>query len=499
MTRTCVVIAAPTVGTAIREGRKALRAGSDLVELRLDHLRDPSPGGVERLGEAFGKAGIATLRSRPQGGRWRRRRTDLLLAAARAGFGYLDIEVVTDRGDLEALRREARRSKTRVIASHHFLEGRPASRVGSMLDRCCRTGDIGKVAVTPRGIAAAVDLLDVAREFRRRKRRFILIGMGDRAAITRVLAAEMGCEIQYVRPDAGGGTAPGQLSLMEWRRLSGGRRRIITGLLGRPIGHSISTPMQNAAFRAAGLRGVYLPFEAAGRSDLRALLESPRVRGLNVTMPFKEEVIDLLDRCDPDARESGAVNTIRIEAGEAVGFNTDLYGFRRLLESVPVRRAERALVVGAGGAARAAIRVLSAGIADEVRVVNRSPGRARRLARWARGTVRLTDPARLRDEGPFDLVVHCTPVGTAGGKARGFLPAGLFRKGVTLIDLVTNPAVTTTMRTARRRGARAVGGLEMLVHQGARSFEIWTGRRAPVRAMRNAARRALDDGAKGKR
>ena len=494
MTRSCLVITAPTVRDLISSGRSALRKGCDLVELRLDHLSMPTAEGVRQLGSVFGRKGIATLRSVGQGGKWRGPRRDLLHAAAAAGFGFLDVEATGDRARIPALRGIAGSARTKVIASHHFRRGRPPGAVRAMLDRCCSMGEVGKVAVVPGSVSAAMDLVEMGRELRRRGRRFILIGMGDRGRITRALAADMGCEVQYLRPEAGGEAAPGQLSLSEWKRLAGRRRRIVTGLVGKPLGRSVSMPMQNAGFRAAGVRGIYLPFEAASERDLRRLLEEPGLRGLNVTMPYKEEIVRLLDRCDPEATRLGAVNTILLDGGAAIGFNTDTYGFRRLLELKRVRKARRALVVGAGGAARAVIHVLLDGAADEVCVTNRSLSRAQGLLRWAGGGVSLIPTLKLRRAGPFDLVVNCTPLGAAGGAGPGRLLPELMGKEVTLIDLVYNPARTPTMAEAERRGARAIGGLEMLVQQGARSFEIWTGERPPLRAMRQAAGRAVRPG-----
>lgn len=491
MVQTCTAIAAPTVQDAIAEGRRAITRGSDLVEFRLDQVGDLSAPGIRRLAQRFGRRAIATVRSEGQGGRRRRGRTRWLELAATAGFGFLDVEVATDRPVLKTLLPSARANRTEVIASHHFLEDRPPGKIREMLERCCRLGDIGKVAVSSGSIRSALGLLDLARRFRRR--RFILIGMGVHGAITRVLAAEMGIEIQYVRPDAAEGTAPGQLSLSDWQRRSSRPGSAVTGLVGRPIGHSLSMAMQNAAQVTCGLGGIYLPFELGGPAELAALLETPGLGGLNVTMPFKEKALDLLDRCDPESRRLGAVNTILIGDGEAVGFNTDLYGFRRLLDSVRVKRAERALVLGAGGAARAVVDVLSRGIAKEIRVLNRSATRARRLVRWSGGKVAAISSRELRSPGAFDLVVNCTPVGTSGLRRRSIVPDRVFRKGVTLVDLVYNPLSTPLMKAARRRGARVTGGLEMLVQQGGRSFQIWTGRKPPLAAMRRAARKELEN------
>ena len=492
MVQTCLVIESRDVADAIRRARAALRGAADLVEIRLDRVRGLTGEKVARMGKALGRRAVATLRSRRQGGGWSGRRAALLEAAAGAGFGLVDLEVTTDAPHLASVREAARRSGAEVIASHHYLRPAPGRTVAAMLERCCRAGDIGKVAATAGSLAAAARLVGLGVGLPP-GRRFVLVGMGDRGALTRALAVEMGCALQYVRPDEGAAAAPGQLSLGEWSGMRGARRGRgqVLGLVGRPVGHSVSRPMQNAALRAAGVPGIYVPLEARGVADLASLLATPGLRGCNVTMPHKERILPLLDALHPRARRLGAVNTVRLRGGEARGYNTDGHGFLRMLEATRLRRARRAVVVGAGGAARSVVDVLLDGVADELVIASRKVARARSLARWADRPCEATGIDGLVDAGPFDLVVHCTPVGTAGGPRGEVIPAALLREGVTVLDLVYNPLETPLIARARRRGARALGGLEMLVHQGARSFEIWTGRPAPVAAMRRAARDAV--------
>ncbi|MCZ6602708.1 MAG: type I 3-dehydroquinate dehydratase, partial [Planctomycetota bacterium] len=227
-TRSCVVIAASRVREVVARGRSALRRGADLVEVRLDYLRGLTPPGLDQLAAALGRQGVATFRSSSQGGKRGSRRKEWLRRAADSGFGFIDCEWATDRGDLSSLRSAARAGRTRLIVSHHFSQPSSIASIRSMLARCCEAGDIGKVAVSTPDLTGALKLLSLARAFAGQRKKFVLIGVGEHGVITRALAEEIGCEIQYLRPERSEGVAPGQLTLSEWSRIRGRGGKILT-------------------------------------------------------------------------------------------------------------------------------------------------------------------------------------------------------------------------------------------------------------------------------
>jgi shikimate dehydrogenase len=275
----------------------------------------------------------------------------------------------------------------------------------------------------------------------------------------------------------------------------------LAGVIGSPVRHSLSPALLNAAFGAAGADWVYVAFEVPeGRGGAAVeAMRSLRLGGLSVTMPHKAAVHDAVDERTPVAAELGAVNCMYWRGDTLVGDNTDGAGFvdsLRLDEGIDVV-GRHCVVVGAGGAGRAVARALGQAGAADVAVVNRSPDPAARAATLAGPAGRV---GTATDVGAADLVVNATPLGmgeratSAGSPAVAPVlpvdPAGL-HEGQVVVDLVYHPEVTPLLATARERGAVAVNGIGMLVHQAAHAFRHWTGAEAPIDAMAAAARREL--------
>lgn len=279
----------------------------------------------------------------------------------------------------------------------------------------------------------------------------------------------------------------------------------IVGLMGWPVEHSVSPAMHNAAFRAMGLDWCYvpLPVEPSRVREALAGVRALGLRGVNVTVPHKEAVASLVDELTPAARAIGAVNTVTARGGDLVGHNTDVGGFLRALrEAGFTPEGCSALVLGAGGAARAVVYGL-ASVEARVTILNRTERRAHLLAAEFAG---VGEDARLKG-GPLDgetlgrvagrsqLVINATSLGMWPRVDASPWPRELpFPRGAFLFDLVYNPRETLFMRQARCSGASAVDGLRMLVHQGAEAFQLWTGVEPPVEAMYAACTAALGGG-----
>ena len=273
------------------------------------------------------------------------------------------------------------------------------------------------------------------------------------------------------------------------------------GIIGYPLGHSISPAFQQAALDELEIDARYVawptpPEELAARVDS---LRASDVLGANVTVPHKQAVMPMLDQVLPVAESIGAVNTIINRDGVLIGANTDASGFTRSLEQEAKFSAarKRALIVGAGGAARAVAFGLAWEGVSELVIVNRTAERAAELA----GDVSEATATETRGGGfedvsnaaSFDLIVNCTSMGMAGGPEPEGVPPieGLLKRGVLVCDLVYNPQVTPLLRLARERGAWVLGGIGMLVYQGAAAFEFWTEREPPEDIMYSAALKAL--------
>jgi shikimate dehydrogenase/3-dehydroquinate dehydratase type I len=493
MAKVAAVIQASDSGAMERRAREALSRGADLVELRLDALRDLSPGALKRLANSVGPRAIATLRSRAEGGTSDlppERRRAALEDLVRLRFRYVDLERTADEPLLRAIRGDRSRRDKSILVSQHFARPADPAEVSDALDACAALGDVAKVAAPVEDLGTAVALADLARKRGASGRPSVVIGMGTAGMLTRALADAAGQEIQYAAVDRP--SAPGQFGLATALRLRG-QGPIVLGLVGHPLAHSISPAIHEAAFAAAGVPAVYLPFDVE-RGDLGLLLDTPdrlRLRGFNVTIPHKEAVAPMLDELDGDAEALGAVNTVVVQDGWTKGHNTDVYGFRMALRSLGLRVGGRpALVVGAGGAARAVVHVLLREGA-RVSVANRTPARAEALADAFDDPVEVLEIAGLASRGPWGLLVNATSAGTKGVSDALPVPEPAVARAEFVMDLVYNPPETPLLRAATRAGVRGASGLGMLLHQAAQAFELWLGRDPPFKAMEAAAREAL--------
>lgn len=264
------------------------------------------------------------------------------------------------------------------------------------------------------------------------------------------------------------------------------------GILGWPLEHTLSPVIHNVAFRRTTLDWTYLswPVEPESLGDAVRGLRALGAAGANVTMPHKEAVLEHLDELSGDAREVGAVNTIQRLGRRLIGHNTDVDGFAEFLSGDAGFDAsgKRALVLGAGGAARAVVKALDSLGAKEVTIAGRNIGKTETVARIAQGArVAAWDDATGLVE-DCDLVVNATPLGMDGEHS---LPEARFGEGQCVVDLIYSPPSTPLVESARAAGAQAWGGLGMLVRQAAASFTIWTGQAAPLEAMSAAAIHAI--------
>lgn len=275
--------------------------------------------------------------------------------------------------------------------------------------------------------------------------------------------------------------------------------RRIAGVLGWPLKTTLSPVIQEAAFEHLRIPCVYLPLrvEPEALGDAVKGLSALGALGANVTMPHKGSVIGFLDEVTGDAEVTGAVNTIEFIGGRAVGHNTDVEGFRRLLEvdAGLDLKGRSAAVLGAGGAARAVVHVLSALGAVDIKVVSRDPSKAGRITLVAEGVVVEPWDRAAAAVSEAQVLVNCTPLGANDDDP---VPGAAFGPGQVVVDLVYSPPRTPLLARARDAGAEAIGGIGMLVHQAALSFQIWTGREAPLEVMSAAALRALGSGRSGR-
>jgi 3-dehydroquinate dehydratase/shikimate dehydrogenase len=471
MTATSIV---ETVTAGSLAELRAARDGvtdADLVELRLDGVAD-----IDVAGALDGRTRPVVVTCRPawEGGRFDGSEDDrlrLLAEAMRLGAEYVDVEWRADRRGLP------RGGRTRIVLSHHDFDGLPADladRIGAMR---AEQPAIVKISVTATRLADCLTLRDAAVG----GEAHVLIAMGPAGLLTRVWPAWCGSCWTYA-----GSAAPGQLSAAVLARRFRVRQTTAAtaayGIAGRPLGHSASPAMHNAAFADAGLDAVYVPLETADAHEFLTVAEAIGLQGGSVTVPLKGAIAAVVGAADTRAARVGAVNTLRhgLHGWEADNFDVD--GFLAPLD----RRGWaigglRVVVLGAGGAARAVVTALTSRGA-RVTVSARRPAAAAALARAFGVETAPWPPAP-----GWDLLVNATTVGMWPHVEEAPIDRALV-SGPRVYDLVYNPPETALLGWAREAGADTIGGLEMLVAQACRQFEWWTGREAPAAVMARAAR-----------
>ena len=261
----------------------------------------------------------------------------------------------------------------------------------------------------------------------------------------------------------------------------------IYGVLGNPIGHSLSPVMHNAAFNAAGVNALYAAFET---SDLKGSIDGMRalgICGMSVTIPFKTSVIPYLDELDSLAERIGAVNTVVNERGRLKGYNTDGLGAMKALEAKIDLAGKRCVLVGAGGAARG-IGFMAREKGMKLVVANRSMERGLALAEFLK--CRFIPLERIR-ETKTDVLIQTTPVGMFPHENASPVPDDMLQEDMTVMDAIYNPLETHLLKSAHAMGCTTISGLEMFIHQGAEQFRLWTSLNPPVDIMRAVVKNAL--------
>ena len=468
----CVTVTADTM--ADLRTRRDQVDDADLVELRLDTVKDPSAAAA-LAGRK--KPVIITCRPKSEGGHFtgsEEERRAILGEALALGAEYVDLEFKGTCADLIE-----RTGGRRVILSHHNFTGMPSD-IKEMAQAMLASGaEVVKLAATAHALRDCLTLREIGKSTRVP---MALVAMGEAGLASRVLASWMGSCWTY----AGDGAAPGQLPVKrmheEYRFRRIGARTAVYGVVGKPVSHSVSPAMHNAAFRAAHLDAVYLPLAASDFADFEAFAEEANLAGVSVTAPFKVNAFERADECDAVSRRIQSVNTLRREGGKWLGCNTDVTGFLAPLESTLRLPGMRATILGAGGAARSvSVALASAGV--KVTIAARRKDQAQSVAALTGAATTAWPP----DPASWDLLVNATPVGTAPGDAASPLADDYLFHGGVVYDLVYNPPQTKFLDTAARAGCRTIGGLDMLVAQAQAQFEWWTGGRPAERVMREAA------------
>ncbi len=498
----CVPIARSSPDALLAQSA-ALLPEFPFQELRLDALPDP-PAALEALRvhtQSHPEAMLlATCRRTASGGHfagsvWAERQ--ILIAAAHAGCQLVDfaLESAETLGSASALGSTAlvplQEAGAAVILSWHDFAH--TGDLYAVLERMRPFApDLVKLVPTAETLADNLPLLRMLESARESALPVVGIAMGEAGAASRILGLRAGGAFTFAPATLAEATAPGQIAALPLRDLYRIRSlrpaTSVYGVAGNPVHSSLSPLMLNTAFRKADVDATYLPLLAKDAGDAVRFANGLPMAGFSVTMPLKQSILPLLDRVDPLAARIGAVNTVRRDAdGTLWGFNTDAAGITVPLESRLSLQGARVVVLGAGGAARAAVfACVEAGA--HVTVVNRTHASAVALADEAGArALRLEE---LETQPEFDVLIQATPTGMRHNTGTQ-PPLEMLLCAALIFDLVYNPLETPLLQAARRQGREILHGAEMFVCQGARQFELWTGRPAPVQSMREVVSDAL--------
>lgn len=446
----------------LRAARDLAQGRADIVELRIDGVRDLD---LPALLTDRRAPVIVTCRPVWEGGLFDGAEPDRLrlLRRARAlGAEFIDVEFRADwrsvllHSDAPA---DGAGAAEGIVLSFHDFAGVPADLETIAAGMEAARADIVKIAVTPSRLDECARLAAVGRALSNG----VVIGMGAKGAVTRLVPARFNACWTYAGPLA----ALGQFTATALRDTYGIARvsasPAIYGVVGAPVMHSFSPQLHNAAFREEGIDAVYVPLEAADFADFESFARAFDVRGVSVTAPFKTAAREVATEVTDEARATGAANTLRRGADGWCAANTDIAGFLAPFEGESLAGMAVA-VIGRGGAARAVTYALE-----------RAGARVTAIGR---------DDIERASE-PWDLLVNATPVGTAPDVSASVL-AGRPVRARRVYDLVYNPSRTQLMADAEAAGAKTIPGLPMLVEQACHQFEFWFGRPAP-RATYHAA------------
>jgi 3-dehydroquinate dehydratase/shikimate dehydrogenase len=482
MTQICVSLTEETTAGLLAR-MESLTGIADMFEIRADLVLDLD---LLALLRARRRPLLFTCRPEAEGGRWtgdEERRRMILLEAVRRGFDYVDVEYRS--GFLDVM---VEKSGHGLVVSHHDLSGTPKDLDGLYTAMSDRGADVVKIGVTPKSIADVGRLLDFAGRASSGGGPPVLpIALGPLGLVTRILAGRYRSPFTFASATEGAESAPGQIpaelmaDLYRVRDISPATH--VYAVVGTDVSRSLSPVIHNRAFEARQLDAVYVPVQAEALPPFIRALPGLALSGFSVTRPYKTDIVPFLDELSEEAAAAGSVNTVVVSQGVLQGSTSDGTGILAPLKKRVSLVGRAVVIVGAGGAARAAALALHRAGAG-VRVVARRPEKSVEVAQavgCAHGSLE-----QLR-EYPWDVLINATPLGSHSLLEQTPVAASAHRPGTVVVDMVYDPLETRFLREAQAAGCTIIDGLGMLIAQAAVQFELWTGMEPPLDVMKSAA------------
>jgi len=457
----CLSIAPNTMREALRI-LHAYQTTSELIEVLIDGIRDLNLAQI--LQQPRPKL-LITNRKKDEGGKFigsASQQHGILSEAIRLGADYVDVEF--SWGEMFVKRITSQSNKTKIICSYHnFIE--TPNNLESLYQRMRKTGaHIIKIATTANNITDNKLIFDLLKQSRKDRQKLIALCMGEAGEISRILGGMYGNYLTYTSLTEKDKTADGQLTYDELKNLYQAdklnHRTKVFGLVGNPVKHSKGISFHNKIFSRRRLNAVYVNFLL---NDLPKFLSTFRniFTGLSITMPFKEEIVDLLDYVEIDASRLGVCNTIIKRNGKLVGFNTDLPAVVSLLKKRTNLRGKKVIVLGTGATSKTmAFATFSNNC--KTTIIGRNPKRAEILAKELGCEWTTFENLSSLDA---NILMNGTSVGMTGTKKIRLVPLKFFRKGMIVFDAVSDPIMTTLLHDATETDCRIITGVEFFEHQ----------------------------------
>lgn len=451
----CVSIGEKTTENCINQIKMAEQCGAGIIEIRLDYLREK-----EKLVGIISSSDIPTIATCRNGSQ------KILIKAIDAGAKYIDMDI--KEIDNEVLF-HARQKKCGVILSYHNFQKTPSLQsLISVVDILKNSGaDIVKIVAWAN---CEEDNRVILSLYEETDYPLIAFNMGEVGKTTRIGCLIKGALWTYCSLGKNR-TAAGQMDLSEMKKIKK------YAVIGNPIKHSMSPAMHNANFKSLKINARYVSAQVRDLKKYMETVVSRDIAGVNITIPHKIEVMKYMDKIDPLAEKIGAINTVHNNNGKLIGYNTDAYGaLRAIKEKIKSVKNNKVVLLGAGGAARAVYFILKQEKAEIII-----------LAKNIEKAGQFGEAQELNDENIkkyvawADVLINCTPVGMNSNES--LVKKEYFKKDLIVFDIVYTPLKTRMIKESEEAGCKTILGYKMLVFQGVKAFEIWTGKKANIRVM----------------
>lgn len=464
----CIPIVASNINEAIKDMKKASKI-SGIIELRLDFIKDINKKNLEKLLFKTTKKVIVTDR---------KNRINLIDEAINQKADFLDLDISIGEKTIKEIINK--KNKTKIIVSFHNFQKTNKKEVIKKYNQIKKLNpDIIKIVTFANSIDDNIIIFDLIKKAKKESKKIIALCMGEKGEISRILSVIFGAELTFSSLKEGKESAPGQITaetLKNIYRINKLNNPKIFGLVGNPVKHSKGIIIHNKAFKKLKLNNIYLNFLV---DDLKSFIKNYKkiISGLSITIPFKREIIKYLDKVDPIAKKIGAVNTVINKNGKLIGYNTDVTGAIKAIESRTKIKNKKVLMLGAGGVARA----IGYGITQKkgrLTILNRTLNKAKKLARELR--CNSGSLAQLKTQKDIDIIINATSIGMFPKiikiPIRKQILKKIVNKKAVVFDSVYNPKKTKLLKEAKKLGCNIVGGYDMFINQAKEQFKLFTER-----------------------